>query len=205
MKGRDSLTGLILAGGQGRRMQRAGHGGKVEKGLLVLNGLPLVEHARRYLGRHADTILISANTRLNDFESYGAVVPDEPQLGAYSGPLAGVVSALARSTTPWMVVLPVDVTGLPEDLVVRLLAAVSDDGAHIAYARTQNSVHPLCMVLHRASRQSLYEFLLAGERKVQAWQRQNDAAAVLFDDTEHAFFNINTPQDLLRAGGSLRD
>ncbi len=205
MIGRDSLTGLVLAGGLGRRMQgAAGHDGEVEKGLLVLNGLPLVDHAQRFLARHAGKILISANTHRDAYENYGTVVPDEPQLGDYSGPLAGVASALACSTTPWVVVMPVDVTGLPENLVPRLLEAVSDDGAHIAYARTRNSVHPLCMVLHRTSRQGLCEFLLAGERRVQLWQRQNGAAAVLFEDADHAFFNINTPQDLLQARGGLR-
>src|SRR5690606_578933 len=123
----------------------------------------------------------------------------------YSGPLAGVASALAHSMTPWVVVLPVDVMGLPEDLMPRLLDVVSDEGAHIAYARTPTSVHPLCMVLHRASRQSLCDFLLAGERKVQVWQRQNGAVPVLFEDADHAFFNINTPQELSRARGSLPD
>ncbi len=211
MSARDSLTGLVLSGGQGRRMQQASLGGQVEKGLLVLDGLPLVEHARRLLARHAANILISANTHLDAYAQYGVVVPDEPGLGAYSGPLAGVASALACSTTPWMLVMPVDVLALPEDLVPRLLEAVGEDGSlregprkdgpRIAYARTRDSVHPLCMVLHRTLRQSLLDFLLSGERKVQLWQRQNEAAAVLFEDTGRAFLNVNTPQDLLRARG----
>ena len=214
MSARASLTGLILSGGQGRRMQQASPGGQVEKGLLVVDGLPLVEHARRLLAPHTANILISANTHLEAYAQYGIVVPDDSRLGAYSGPLAGVASALACSTTPWMVVMPVDVMALPGDLVPRLLEAVSEDGSlrdgprkdgpRIAYARTRDFVHPLCMVLHRTLRQSLHDFLLSGERKVQLWQRRNEAAAVLFEDAGHAFFNINTPQDLLQAR-SLRD
>ena len=209
MSARGSLTGLILSGGQGRRMQQASPAGQVEKGLLVVHGLPLVEHARRLLAPHAANILISANTHLEAYAEYGIVVPDDSRLGAYSGPLAGVASALACSTTPWMVVMPVDVMALPWDLVPRLLEEVSEDGPRkggprIAYARTRDSVHPLCMVLHRTLRQSLHDFLLSGERKVQLWQRRNEAAAVLFEDAGHAFFNINTPQDLLQAR-SLRD
>lgn len=209
MSARDSLTGLVLSGGQGRRMQEASPGGEVEKGLLMLNGLPLVDHARRVLAPHAATILISANTHADAYAQYGIVVPDEPSLGAYSGPLAGVASALACSVTSWLVVMPVDVLGLPEDLVPRLLEAVNENGARtdgprmdgprIAYARTRDAVHPLCMVLHRTLRQSLHDFLSSGERKVQLWQRRNEAAAVQFEDADNAFFNINTPQDLLRA------
>ena len=198
---RDSLTGLILSGGRGRRMQEAGPGVDIEKGLLVVDGLPLVEHTRRLLAPHVAKILISANTCQDAYAEYGMVVPDLPGLGAYSGPLAGVASALSCSTTSWMLVMPVDVVALPEDLVPRLLEAVSEDGAHIAYARTGDAVHPLCMVLHRTLRRSLHEFLSSGERRVQLWQSRNHAVAVQFEDAGHAFFNINTPRDLMCARG----
>lgn len=227
MMTREMLTGLILAGGQGRRMQGAaglpadengsgsvprvlaqtGQAGKPisrtlepaqEKGLLRLNGLALAEHARRRLEPYVSQVLISANTHLDAYAEYGLVVSDDKVLGEYSGPLAGVASALMHARTPWMVVLPVDVPYPPADLIKRLCATVIDSGAQIAYASTASGVHPLCMVLHSSLEQNLYDFLLSGERKVQFWQRQNNAVAVQFEGA--AFFNINTPQDLLQAG-----
>lgn len=218
---RDALTGLILAGGQGRRMQEAGwgdasladaglapsspQGGAArpvqEKGLLQLHGLTLAEHTRRRLAPYVSQVLISANTCLDAYAEYGVVIPDDKVLGEYSGPLAGVASALKHVRTPWMVVLPVDVPHPPADLIARLCAAVIDSDAQIAYASTVSGVHPLCMVLHSDLMQNLYDFLLSGERKVQFWQRQNNAVAVQFEGA--AFFNINTPQDLLQAGNDL--
>ncbi|WP_353153683.1 molybdenum cofactor guanylyltransferase MobA [Pollutimonas bauzanensis] len=197
MIARSLLTGLVLAGGQGRRMQAAA----LEKGLLELNGKPLVEHACGHLAPYVDKVLISANTNLDRYAQYGDVVPDDLALGEYSGPLAGIASALRHVATPWLVVLPVDVPCPPVDLIERLCASVGDEGPRIAYARTSAGVHPLCMVAHSSLVDGLYDFLLSGERKVQFWQRQNDAVPVLFDDVGDAFFNINTPEDLLRASG----
>ncbi|MGP1614529.1 MAG: NTP transferase domain-containing protein, partial [Pollutimonas bauzanensis] len=166
---------------------------------LELDGLPLIEHARRFLAPHVGRILVSANTQLDAYAQYGAVVPDDPALGAYAGPLAGVASALGRCGFSWLLVMPVDVLQPPPDLARRLGAAVGLDGPRIAYASTAQGVHPLCMVLHCSLRQSLYDFLQAGERKVQLWQQRNGAVPVVFDGAGDAFFNVNTPQDLARA------
>ncbi|RTZ40693.1 molybdenum cofactor guanylyltransferase [Candidimonas sp. SYP-B2681] len=196
---RDSLTGLVLAGGLGRRMQGSTNAPVVEKGLLDLNGIPLVAHAQRFLAPHVAQVLISANRCLDAYAEYGATVPDDEALGGYSGPLAGIATALNRIDTPWLAVIPVDVPLPPAELIPRLISAVESGGAHLAYARTAERVHPLCMLVHQRLLQSLYDFLLAGERKVQVWQQLNGAVPVWFEDSEDAFFNVNTPEDLIRA------
>lgn len=211
-----ALTGLILAGGQGRRMQGAdsapmhasamdqfdpqANGLGVEKGLLMLDGLPLVAHAQRFLAPHTQHILISANRHQKAYAQYGEVVSDDSALEENSGPLAGIASVLSCCATDWLVVLPVDVPRPPADLVKRLAGAVGEDGPRIAYARSAERAHPLCMVVHRSLKPSLYQFLQMGERKVRMWQARYGAVPVLFDVSDDAaFFNINTPADLLRA------
>jgi molybdopterin-guanine dinucleotide biosynthesis protein A len=198
---RGELTGLILAGGQARRMRGGLNMPAVEKGLLELDGMPLIEHARRFLFPHVAHILISANSSLDGYAQYGTVVPDGQAWEKYTGPLAGVASGLGLAATAWLMVMPVDVPRPPADLPERLCAAVSAQGPLIAYAETADGAHPLCMVLHRGVLQSLCDFLRAGERKVLSWQQLNGAAPVLFEGGSDVFFNINTPQDLLRARG----
>lgn len=213
-----SLTGLILAGGQARRMQAgaAGAGGHehpvqmhglhagmqlhrmgpaVDKGLLDLRGEPLVAHARRFLAPHVGSLLISANRHEQLYARYGEVVADDPALGSGLGPLAGVERALALMQTPWLLVLPVDVVNLPAGLVGQLMGAVHAEDAPIAYAITPERAHPLCMALHAGLAQSLRAYLLAGDRKVQLWQDRHHAVPVVFEGTD-LFFNINTPDDL---------
>ena len=193
------LTGLILAGGQARRMQSQGmSAGHIDKGLLDWHGQPLVAHARHALAPHVQTVLISANRHAQQYAAYGHVMADDASLGMDLGPLAGVERALALAQTPWLMVLPVDVVNLPPGLVTQLLAAVNAQTAPVAYACTAERVHPLCMVLHVRLAASLRDYLMAGGRKVLLWQEQHQAVPVLFRGDD-LFFNINTPQDLAYA------
>lgn len=222
MIARSHITGLILAGGRARRMQEGSL--DVDKGLIGLDGAPLVAHAQRYLAPQVSSILVSANRHLEDYADYGRVVSDDPGLGSDLGPLAGVASALSLLPTPWLAVVPVDVLNLPPDMVARLILAADTAGALIAYASTarpnQNSdsahdgrkasgpdgrAHPLCMVLHASLEGSLRNYLQQGDRKVQLWQESQSAVPVFFDGGADAFFNINTPEDLrLAAQASQR-
>ncbi|MGB3287853.1 MAG: molybdenum cofactor guanylyltransferase MobA [Burkholderiaceae bacterium] len=213
MIARAHITGLILAGGRARRMRSGGL--DVDKGLLGLDGIPLAAHAQRYLAPQVGTLLFSANRHLEDYADYGRVLADDPALGSDLGPLAGVASALAVVSTPWLAVMPVDVLNLPQDMVARLALAADGAGALIAYASTsdparevdsvpdgqggsgrEGRAHPLCMVLHASLADGLRDYLRAGDRKVQLWQKRHGAVPVFFDGTGEAFFNINTPEDL---------
>jgi molybdopterin-guanine dinucleotide biosynthesis protein A len=51
------------------------------------------------------------------------------------------------------------------------------------------------MLVHRELTRTLALFLNSGERKLGAWQQQNGASYVEFDD-EAAFANLNTPEEL---------
>ncbi len=205
MIARDSLTGLILAGGRGRRVQGSGNTPVVEKGLMDLKGMPLVAYAHRFLAPQVGQVLISANRCLDVYAQYGATVPDDEELGVYSGPLAGVATALNTIDTPWLAVIPVDVPMPPTDLIPRLSAALGAGVAQLAYARTAVRAHPLCMLVHKRLVQGLYDFLHAGGRKVQEWEQLNAAVPVWFEDAGDAFFNVNTPEDLVRAAELVSD
>src|SRR5690606_27293541 len=129
---RADFTGLILAGGLARRMQGDASGvprhvlahgacgaAAREKGLTLLRGEPLVAHACRALAPQVGSLLISANRHMDQFAQYGQVVSDDVALGSNLGPLAGVVRGLDEASTPWLAVMPVDVLGVPPDMVSR--------------------------------------------------------------------------------------
>ena len=60
-----SITGLVLAGGQGRRM------GSVDKGLVPLAGRPMVAHVLERLAPQVDDILINANQHAAEYAAFG--------------------------------------------------------------------------------------------------------------------------------------
>ncbi|MEN4919924.1 molybdenum cofactor guanylyltransferase MobA [Achromobacter spanius] len=190
------VAGLILAGGQGARMNR------LDKGLVALRGEPMVAHVARRLAPQVGRLIISANRHADRYAQYGEVVPDgEPQLGAWQGPLVGIAAALAvAAVEEWLVVAPCDTPFLPADLAARLIAAARSAGAPMAYAVAGGQRHSACMALRVSQRPALLDYLRAGDRKVGLWQARAGAVEAVFDDAPpHAFMNVNTPEELALA------
>lgn len=190
----DQVSGLILTGGQGRRLQPSS-GPSIEKGLLMLHGQPLVQRMQHYMQTDVAKVFISANQHLSDYSNYGQVIPDDPELGGFQGPLAGIASVLPYVTTPWLFVMPVDVFNPPADLLMRLMQQASVGTSPIYYARAARQ-HPLCMLMRTDLIQGLRAYLATGQRKVREWQQQQAAMSVSYPADQPYFLNINTPEDL---------
>ncbi len=192
MSGAANVTGIVLAGGQGRRM------GGVDKGLVMLDGRPLIAHVLARLAPQVGDVLINANQNLERYAAFGApVVPDA--LGGFAGPLAGLQAGLARATRDFVVTVPCDSPFLPEDLVGRLASARAEHDADLAVAKTFEQPHPVFALVRRAVLPHLAAFLAAGGRKIDAWYATLRVTEVPFDDEAEAFRNINTAEELAAA------
>ncbi len=189
------VTGLVLAGGRGSRM------GGVDKGLQLLDGRPLAQHALERLRPQVSALLVNANRHGEQYAAFGApfaaaVVPDAQ--ADFPGPLAGWLAGLAACRTPWLVTVPCDTPHFPHDLVARLAAAL-DDGADLAMAATledgREQLQPVFTLLRCSLHDDLAQALAAGERKIERWARRHRLRVLRFDDTA-AFANANTPEEL---------
>ena len=109
----DVVTGLVLAGGQARRM--AGE----DKGLVSLGNRPMLSWVLERFAPQVDEVLISANRNLDRYAEFGRQVVTDEMTG-FLGPLAGLAAGLATSRTPWLVMVPCDSPFLPHDMVMRL-------------------------------------------------------------------------------------
>ncbi len=185
----DEVTGLILAGGQGRRM-----GGR-DKGLEPFGAARLVEHARRCLEGRVAEVLINANRHLEEYRALGDRVICDRE-GGYQGPLMGIWSGLEASTTPWVLVVPCDSPALPDDLVERLMAGIG--GADIAVAHDGEREHPVVALIRRELAPDLAVALQEGERKIDRWYARHACRRVDFSDCPAAFANLNTDDDKAR-------
>jgi len=186
---RGSITGIVLAGGQGRRM------GGVDKGLVELAGRPLVAHVLERLAPQVGALLINANQNPDRYAGFGhPVVPDA--VGGFAGPLAGLHAGLMRATTPFAVTAPCDSPFLPADLVARLGSGLAAEDAQLAVAKTFDQPHPVFALVRRDVLPNLAAFLGAGGRKIDTWYAALRVVEVLFDDEAEAFRNINTAAEL---------
>ena len=181
------ITGIVLAGGQGRRM------GGVDKGLQPLRGRAMIEWVLERLEPQVAEILINANQNRDTYAKYGhRVVPDE--IGGFAGPLAGLHAGLKAAAHPLVLTVPCDSPFLPTDLVSRLQASLT--GKDLAVAKTGEQPHPVFALMKRQVRESLEAFLASGGRKIDAWYAALKVVEVSFDDEADAFRNINTLEEL---------
>ncbi len=188
------VTGIVLAGGQGRRM------GGVDKGLVEFRGAPMVATVIARLAPQVAAIVVNANQNADAYAAFGhRVVPDA--VGGFAGPLAGLHAGLAAVATRYAVTVPCDSPFLPHDLVARLSAGLATAGADVAVARTFDQPHPVFALVRSALRPHLEAFLAGGGRKIDAWYASLSVVEVPFDDEAEAFRNINTRDELAAAGG----
>jgi molybdopterin-guanine dinucleotide biosynthesis protein A len=186
------VTGIVLAGGQGRRM------GGVDKGLVELDGRPMVAHVLERLAPQVAEVLINANQNRDRYAAFGhPVVADA--VGGFAGPLAGLHAGLTHATREHAATVPCDSPFLPADLIARLYRALAAAGAQIAVARTFDQPHPVFCVVRRDVLPHLDAFLAAGGRKIDAWYATLAVVEVPFDDEADAFRNINTADELTDA------
>jgi molybdopterin-guanine dinucleotide biosynthesis protein A len=183
------ICGLVLAGGQGRRM------GTVDKGLQLLQGRPLVQHVIERLHPQVAQVLINANQNLERYAAFACpVVPDH--VSGFAGPLAGLDAGLRATDAAFLVTVPCDSPFLPLDLVTRLASAREAIDADVAVARTGSQPHPVFALVSTRVREHLWDFLRRGERKIDLWYATLKVVEVAFDDEAEAFVNINTRSEL---------
>ena len=188
----NDITGVILAGGQARRM------GGQDKGLIQLSNRPMIQHVIDRISPQVNSLIINANRNQAEYESFGyPVISDE--LNGFCGPLAGFSSALDNISTNYLVTTPCDSPFIPKDMVIRLYNAMDQNNADISVVQTNNRLQPVFCLLKKSLLSSLNSFLELGERKIDKWFALHNMIAVDFSDESSAFNNINTQDDLSKA------
>ena len=187
---RETTTAIVLCGGQGARL------GGVAKPLVDLAGRPLLAHVLDRLRPQVADIVLSC-TRAEPYQRFGCRVAVDTQPN--QGPLGGLVSALAQTTTHWILTSPCDTPFLPPNLVETLAASCRKRGAAVVVAagRRQN----LCLLLDERRAASLSAFFASGGRAVYRWLDANSVASVEWPVAD--FFNVNTTADLQAASERL--
>jgi molybdopterin-guanine dinucleotide biosynthesis protein A len=189
---REGVSGIVLAGGQGRRM------GGIDKGLVPLDGRAMIEHVLARLAPQVGAILVNANQNGERYAAFGyPVIADA--VGGFAGPLAGLHAGMTAATTPYVVTVPCDSPFLPADLVARLAAGLESANAQVAVARTFGQPHPVFALVRCDALPHLAAFLHGGGRKIDLWYASLAVVEVPFDDCAEAFRNINTRDELAAA------
>ncbi len=199
MDRQNKVSGVVLAGGQGRRMQHQ------DKGLVMFKNRPLVAYALSAMQPLVDDLLISANRNQAQYRRFGCPVIRDAN-ASFDGPLAGILAAMQHAQQTVLLVMPCDSPRVETVHLQRLLSALRDNNAEIAVASDGQRIHPVFLALQTGLQPSLQAYLQQGERKLQQWLRQHELCVVDFSDTPGSFININTLLELenLEAGKCVK-
>lgn len=183
------VTGVVLAGGLARRMN------KQDKGLIDYHNRPMVSYAVDAMSQVASVVFINANRNLSEYRAFGYEVISD-QTDTFDGPLAGMLTAMAHAETNILCVMPCDSPLIKAEHLNKLLTALVDNNADIAVAFDGERIHPVFLALKKSLQDSLNSYLLAGNRKIDLWLKQHDLFKVDFSDNADVFLNINTLSEL---------
>jgi molybdopterin-guanine dinucleotide biosynthesis protein A len=187
-QGRASLSGIVLAGGESRRMGR-------NKALMELEGQTLIARVLDRLSLLCDELIIATN----DVELYAdlpaRVVPD---VIVGRGALGGIHAGLTAMRNQRAIVVACDMPFLNPPLL-RYMTVVAP-GYDVVVPRLDQYYEPLHAVYSVSCVEPIAQLLAQGPRRiVDLYQRvrvrEVTRAEVRLFDADLSFFNVNTPEE----------
>jgi molybdenum cofactor guanylyltransferase len=192
MPSSEQPVGVVLAGGEGRRM-----GGS--KLTVQLRGRALIEYPLEVLCEVLDEVHVIAKPDVKLPPLPGMTVWLEPQTPRH--PLVGIVEALAIAAPAPVLVCPADLPFVTPALIHRL-AFVDAQGAPVVVASCAGEPQPLLGRYSAAAMQLLAEDARVGQVPVRQAVAALQPRLLEVDDPDE-LFNVNSPEDLLLASAML--
>jgi len=182
------ITGIILAGGKSSRMGS-------DKGLIPLNGKPMIEHVINHLKKLDIPIIIISNNP--EYEKFGLPVYEDEFKD--KGPVAGIYTGLLHSKTDTNIVLSCDVPFVSTELLQYLLDNSKNN--RVTLPKLNGKIHPLVGVYKTDSLPTFKEHLKNDQRKlIKVCNHLNSCILDLSShpelNNEALFKNMNTQEDL---------
>ena len=184
---KNHVTGIVLAGGKSSRMGE-------EKGLVMYQGKPMIEHVITVLDSVCDFIIISSNS--DYYNHLSNVIVNDSILD--SGPGSGIAAALQKSTTEVNVIVPCDMPNLNANFINYLVPYLDEfDGVVPVF---ENKIEPLCAVLNKGCFSAVNDCLERGILKLsEIYKTININYVEIYGDepgfNRDLFKNYNSPKD----------
>ncbi len=184
------VTGILMAGGQNRRMG-------TDKAFLEVEGMPLVQRTTNVLSRICDEVLISSNNP-DRYSAYGKVITDRIK---GKGPMGGIHSVLPEAKHDIIFITACDMPFIDEHGIRALYQELQDYDVIVPFAR--NRLHPLHAFYHKRilplvekylaeDKLSLTKFLEDCRTRIIRVEQELNMKHVFSD---RYFLNANTPQE----------
>ena len=190
------FSGLILAGGEGRRM----HG--QDKGLINVLKKPLIEYAIECLTPLVDDLSISCNRNKSRYSDYKIDCLSDyqtPGRNEFLGPMAGIVSGLKHARHDWLMIMPCDTPLMNTEMMRQLVDAIRENESRglQAVVFSYQGLQPLHGIYHKSLLPLLEQSLAENNNSVQKLIRTTNTIEVIHaKGVVHHFINANDEKEL---------
>jgi molybdopterin-guanine dinucleotide biosynthesis protein A len=187
------ITGVILAGGQSRRMGR-------NKALMTLGDVRLIDRVVETMQHVCTDLLMVTNTP----EVYADLrLPMVGDVWPDKGSLGGIYSALYHAATPYCLVVACDMPFLQTSVLQYLVSQI--ETYDVVMPEVDGEQQPLHAIYGRACLQPIAQRLEANRLKIVGFLPDVKVRTVTADELRpldpdlRAFQNLNTPEDMAAA------
>lgn len=192
MPASDTVWGLVLAGGRSRRMGR-------DKALLERDGTTQLSYSMHLLQRHVDRVFVSTRPDQAD-DAERRQFEQITDRYADIGPVAGILSAMETFQDVSWLVLACDLPNVDDETIAFLLQHRSASQPFTAFSSSYDGLpEPLCAIYRTDARAVIGDFVEAGIVCPRKMLIRSDTGLLKLPDPS-ALNNVNTPEDLARAG-----
>lgn len=189
------LYGLVLAGGESRRMGR-------DKAVLDLHGRSQLDWAFDLLARHCARVFVSVRPG-QVADPARAAYPTIVDQHTGAGPIAGIAAALAAHPDAAWLVVACDLPLLSDATLDTLVAARGREPVTAFRSVHDGLPEPLCAIYEPSNRAGIEAAIASGTYCPRKYIIRS--AVPLLDQTDPVSLdNVNTPDDLDRAQRELR-
>lgn len=186
------MTGIILAGGENRRMS-------TNKAFLKIGEEPLIERILRvFSGLFEDVIIVTNNPEL--YVSYDVILVGD--LIKKKGPMAGIYSGILNAKNTYSFTVACDMPFLNRSLISFMMGFVNDND--IVAPRLKGLIEPLHAIYSKSCLPLIESYLNYEKKGLKdlpegckvRYVEEDEIMAI--DPEMRSFININTPDDLKR-------
>ncbi|MEQ6388529.1 molybdenum cofactor guanylyltransferase [Bacillaceae bacterium S4-13-58] len=182
------FCGVILAGGQSRRMG-------TNKALLPLNGKQAIGH----ILDEVSTVVESSVIISNEIESYSFLqIPVYQDIHPGKGPLAGLESVMENVESEWYVIIACDMPLISRKIIGELIDEA--DLCDAVVPKVEGRKHPLMGVYHRSVLSIVKECIKNNELRMESLLQKISVKYKTSFQVEDSvvqkhFFNMNHPEE----------
>lgn len=185
---KNDISIIVLSGGKSSRM-------KTDKGFVLIDGKPMIQHILDTLKKVSDNVIIIANDdkyKTLGFPCYADIIPD-------CGPIGGIYTGLVHTDSRKNLILSCDIPLVSAAFLTQLISKVATED--VLVPEHNGKTEPLCAVYDKRCMEVLKERIENGELKMMDALLQLNTVYFKMDSNEwnavHLFTNINTPDELI--------